>query len=91
MILVSLLVSCTTGQTNQIRGNDDFNQITVTHENGNKITEFRNKGRIYKVEVTPKHGKSYFIYPDQLNQQKSLNQDLYESGGEGVNWIIKEF
>lgn len=84
---------CSCQKNGEIRAsdNDAYNQITVTHSNGSTIKEYRNKGRIYMVEVIPKHGKSYFIYPDQLNQQNTLNQDLYDAAGKGVNWTIKEF
>ena len=82
-----MLTSCMKSNST-LKDADELTQITVIHDNGQTIKEYRNKGRLYMVEVTPKHGKTYVIYPDQLQQHHSLYD---ETAPQGVKWKIKEF
>jgi len=67
------------------------NQITTLVENGQTIKEFRNNGRIYRVEVTPKNGKTYIIYPDRQAKNNLLSDELQDSETPKAHWKIIDF
>lgn len=88
LLMVLILCCSCMNNTVSIKDAGELSHITVIHENGQTIKEYRNNGRLYMVEVTPKHGKTYVIYPDQLNQQQTLYD---EASPQGVKWKVKEF
>jgi hypothetical protein len=85
---IVLIFSSCSHKVALLNESDESTHITVIQENGQTIKEYRNKGRLYMVEVTPKHGKTYIIYPDQLDRQHSLYDEMTP---QGVKWKIKEF
>lgn len=71
---------------------DDPNEPTVTirQEGENKIEEFKSKGRVYAIRVTPKIGKPYLLVdPDG----KGTMIRAGEIGGDvrAPQWTILEF
>ena len=36
-------------------------QVTITHKGEDKVEEYRIKGRLYMIKVTPPHGRPYYL------------------------------
>lgn len=51
-------------------------QITIVQKGGDKIEEFRIKGRLYMIKVTPPHGQSYFLIDPKGDGQMVRFDDL---------------
>lgn len=91
LLLTLPLSSCYKSNVQSMKEGLDANQITTLVENGQTTIEFRNNGRLYRVEVTPKNGKTYIIYPDQQSKNNLLNDELQNSETPKVHWKIIDF
>ncbi len=69
---------------------DEPTEITVIIEKNRKIEEYRHKGELVLVKVTPKDGKPYFLDPLE-NKNLGSGKELIEAGVKPVHWIVKEF
>lgn len=65
-------------------------QVTITHRGEDKIEEFRLKGRLYMVKVTPPHGKAYYLIDPRGDGQMRRYDDLSPNFVVPL-WLIKEF
>lgn len=64
-------------------------QVTITHRGTDKIEEYRIKGRLYMIKVTPRIGKPYYLLPGphgQFVRHSDLSPNFVVP-----MWMIKEF
>lgn len=65
-------------------------QVTIRQEGENRIEEFRSKGRVYAIRVTPRIGKPYLLIDPDGKGTMTQAEDM----GGGVKaplWTILEF
>ncbi len=71
---------------------DDPNepQVTIRQEGENKVEEFRSKGRVYAIRVTPKLGKPYLLIDPDGKGTMTRAEDI---GGamRAPQWTLFEF
>jgi len=65
-------------------------QVTIKKEGGDRVEEYRIKGRLYMIRVTPPHGRPYYLIDTrgdgQLRRFDELSPDLLVP-----LWVVKEF
>ena len=71
---------------------DDPNepQVTIRQEGENKIEEFRSKGRVYAIRVTPKIGKPYMLIDPDGKGTMTRAEDI-GGGMRAPQWTLFEF
>lgn len=65
-------------------------QVTISHRGKDKVEEYRYKGRLYMVKVTPPHGKPYYLVDPRGDGQMRRYDDLSPNFLVPM-WMIKEF
>lgn len=65
-------------------------QVTITRQGPDKVEEFRLRGRLYMIKVTPKHGKAYYLIDQRGDGQMRRYDDLSPNLVVPM-WMIKEF
>lgn len=65
-------------------------QITITRRGADKVEEFRMRGRLYMIKVTPRHGKSYYLV-DQRGDGSMRRYDDLSPNFVVPMWMVKEF
>lgn len=65
-------------------------QITITRKDGNKIEEYRLRGQLYMVKVTPRRGKPYYLVDPRGDGQMKRYDDLSPNLVVPM-WMVKEF
>ena len=65
-------------------------QITIIERSETTIEEYRIRGRMYMMKVTPKVGAPYYLVDDQGDGNFIRHEGL-DSGLRVPRWIIKEF
>lgn len=65
-------------------------QITIIKRGTDQVEEFRIKGRLYMVKITPAHGKSYYLIDHKGDGQFS-RQDHLDSGVRVPQWVLFKF
>lgn len=65
-------------------------QITITHRGGDRVEEFRIKGKLYMLRVTPSHGRSYYLV-DQRGDGAMRRYDDLSPNFQVPMWVISEF
>ncbi|MEW5787419.1 MAG: DUF2782 domain-containing protein [Pseudomonadota bacterium] len=65
-------------------------QITIKQKGEDKVEEFRIKGRLYMIKVTPSHGKAYFLI-DQKGDGLMRRYDDLSPNFQVPLWVIGEF
>lgn len=65
-------------------------QVTITRRGADKVEEFRMKGRLYMIKVTPRHGKSYYLV-DQRGDGLMRRYDDLSPNFVVPMWMVKEF
>lgn len=65
-------------------------QITIVQRGDERIEEFRVKGRLYMIKVTPTHGKPYFLI-DQRGDGQMRKYDDLSPNFQVPLWVIHEF
>jgi hypothetical protein len=65
-------------------------QVTTRREGDNTIQEYRLRGRLYMVRVTPVHGRPYVLV-DQKGDGQFRRQDNLDSGLRVPQWVLLEF
>jgi len=68
----------------------DAPQVTITKQTEQTVEEFRAKGKLYMIKVTPKHGKPYYLIDDR-GDGKFARQESLDSGLRVPIWIIHSF
>jgi len=51
-------------------------QVTITQKGEDRVEEFRIRGRLYMIRVTPSHGKSYYLIDHRGDGQLRRYDDL---------------
>ncbi|HNQ03092.1 MAG TPA: DUF2782 domain-containing protein [Thiobacillaceae bacterium] len=65
-------------------------QVTITRRGEDKVEEFRIKGRLYMIKVTPPHGRSYYLIDTRGDGQMRRYDDLSPNFMVPM-WLILEF
>ena len=65
-------------------------QITIVQRGNERIEEFRVKGRLYMIKVTPPHGRPYFLI-DQRGDGQMRKYDDLSPNFQVPLWVIHEF
>lgn len=65
-------------------------QITIIKRGSEKVEEYRIKGRLYMVKITPSHGKPYYLIDHKGDGQFS-RQDHLDSGVRVPQWVLFQF
>jgi hypothetical protein len=65
-------------------------QITISTRGEDKVEEYRLKGRLYMVKVTPRHGRAYYLV-DQRGDGRLRRYDDLSPDFVVPMWMIKEF
>jgi len=55
---------------------EELPQVTIVKRGGDTITEFRLRGKLYMVKVTPENGVSYYLIDQTGNGQWVRNDDI---------------
>jgi hypothetical protein len=66
-------------------------QITVRNEDGQTVQEYRVRGKLYMVRVTPKHGRPYVMIDHKGDGQFVRGMDNLDTGVRVPQWVIAEF
>lgn len=64
--------------------------VVIKHSGQDRVEEFRIKGRLYMVKVTPPHGRPYFLVDVRGDGQMRRYDDLSPNFMVPL-WLIKEF
>jgi hypothetical protein len=65
-------------------------QVTIQQRGEDKVEEFRIKGRLYMVKVTPPHGRPYYLI-DSEGKGTFARVESLDTGLRVPMWVIKEF
>ena len=65
-------------------------QITIIQRGGDRVEEFRIKGRLYLIRVTPPHGRPYYLV-DQRGDGAMRRYDDLSPNFQVPMWVITEF
>jgi hypothetical protein len=65
-------------------------QVTVIHKDTETIEEFRVKGRLTMVKVTPKIGKPYYLVADGVDGAL-VRRDSLDTGLKVPMWLLFSF
>ena len=65
-------------------------QITITTKDGAKVEEYRVRGKLYAMKVTPSKGAPYYLIDDRGDGQ-FIRHDTLDSGLRVPNWVLFRF
>lgn len=65
-------------------------QVVIKKKGRDKVEEYRMKGRLYMIKVTPAHGKSYYLIDPRGDGQLRRYDDLSPNFMVPL-WVVKEF
>ena len=65
-------------------------QITITQKGEDKVEEYRIRGRLYMMKVTPPHGKPYYLV-DQRGDGLMRRYDDLSPNFMVPMWLIHQF
>ena len=65
-------------------------QVTIRKEGDRTIAEYRIKGKLYMMKVTPAHGRPYVLI-DHKGDGQFARQDNLDSGLRVPQWVLLEF
>ena len=65
-------------------------QVTVRREEGRTVEEYRIRGRLYMMRVTPAHGRPYLLV-DAKGDGTFRSQDNLDAGLRVPQWVLLEF
>jgi len=66
-------------------------QVTIRQENGNRVEEFRMRGRLYAVRITPPVGRPYIMVDRTGKGTMSRMDDVTGGGISPPQWTLFEF
>ena len=66
-------------------------EVTTRTEGDNQIQEYRVRGRLYMVRVTPRHGRSYILMDHQGTGELTRHDNPLDSGVRVPQWVLMEF
>ena len=65
-------------------------EITITTRGENKMEEYRVKGKLYAIKVTPPYGAPYFLV-DENGDGSMVRRNSLDSGLRVPQWVIHNF
>ncbi|MDP2831892.1 MAG: DUF2782 domain-containing protein [Pseudomonadota bacterium] len=65
-------------------------QITIVQRGNERVEEFRIKGKLYMIRITPPHGRSYYLV-DQRGDGAMRRYDDLSPNFQVPMWVIGEF
>ena len=65
-------------------------QVTIRKDGENTVSEYRIKGKLYMMRVTPAHGRPYVLI-DHKGDGQFARQDNLDSGLRVPQWGLLEF
>ena len=65
-------------------------EVTIGRKGGDTVEEYRIKGRLYLIKVTPPHGRPYFLIDPRGDGQLRRYDDLSPNFMVPL-WVVKEF
>lgn len=65
-------------------------QITIRKESDKTIAEYRIRGKLYMMKVTPAHGRPYVLI-DHKGDGQFARQDNLDTGLRVPQWVLLEF
>ena len=65
-------------------------QMTERTEGDQRVQEYRVKGKLFMMRVTPKHGRPYIMI-DHKGDGQFARQDNLDSGVRVPQWVLVEF
>ena len=65
-------------------------EITIKPSGGGMVEEYRIRGRLYMLKITPRVGRPYYLI-DPRGDGNFVHHDMIESGFHPPMWVIKEF
>ena len=64
--------------------------ITIQRRGTETVEEFRIRGRLYMVKVTPSHGVPYYLI-DENGRGDFTRRDSYDTGTRPPMWVIHQW
>ena len=65
-------------------------QVTIIRRGQDKVEEFRLKGKLYMIKVTPPGGTAYYLI-DEKGDGVMSRRESFESGNRVPMWVIGTF
>jgi hypothetical protein len=62
-------------------------QVTIQRRGTDTVKEYRLNGRLYMIEVTPQHGRPYYLI-DNVGRGDFTRLDSYDTGTRPPMWVI---
>jgi len=66
-------------------------QVTTRTEGEQTVQEYRHKGKLYMVRVTPRHGRPYVLVDQRGDGQFTRQDNPTDTGLRVPQWVIFEF
>ncbi len=66
-------------------------QVTVRNEGGQKIEEYRIRGKLYMQKVTPAHGRPYVLMDHKGDGTFTRQDNTLDNGVRVPQWVLLEF
>ncbi len=64
--------------------------ITIRSKNGQRIEEYRLRGKLYMIRVTPPRGKPYYLV-DQMGRGEFTRHDGPSAPTAVPQWVVRSF
>jgi len=65
-------------------------QVTIRKDGDSTVSEYRLRGKLYMMKVTPAHGRPYVLI-DHKGDGQFARQDNLDSGLRVPQWVLLEF
>lgn len=65
-------------------------QVTIIQKDGAKVEEYRLRGKLYAMKVTPAKGPAYYLV-DERGDGQFLRRDNLDTGLRVPTWVILTF
>ena len=65
-------------------------QVTIQRRGAQTVEEYRLRGRLYMIKVTPTHGVPYYLI-DENGRGDFTRYDSYDTGTRPPMWVIHQF
>jgi hypothetical protein len=65
-------------------------QVTILKRGDDRVEEYRIKGRLYMIKVTPPHGVPYYLI-DEKGDGRFARQESLDTGLRVPMWVIGTF
>lgn len=65
-------------------------QVTIRKRDQDTVEEFRIRGRLYMIKVTPAHGVPYYLV-DDTGKGDFSRRDTYDTGIRPPMWVIHQW